>query len=99
MPRKLIISAVLIVAVLGVAGLAAWQLILAAEKPALTADPTLPPVVETVMLSRESMDQEFVGYGNVRPKRAATLSAEVADEVIELVGDLREGTAVRADQV
>ena len=35
----------------------------------------------------------------VRPKRAATLSAEVADEIIELVGDLREGTAVRMGQV
>ena len=99
MPRKFIISAALILPVLGVAGLAAWLLIRSAQKPGLTADPTPPPLVETVMLSPESMDQEFVGYGNVRPKRAATLSAEVADEVIELVGDLREGTAVRTGQV
>ena len=99
MLRKLIISAVLSVGVLALAGLVAWLMILAAEEPALTADPTPPPVVETVMLSLQSMDQEFVGYGNVRPKRAATLSAEVADEVVELVGDLREGKAVRAEQV
>lgn len=99
MPRKFIISAALILAVLGMAGLAAWVLIRSAQKPGLTADPTPPPLVETVMLALASMDQEFVGYGNARPKRAATLSAEVADEVIELVGDLREGTAVGADQV
>jgi multidrug resistance efflux pump len=52
-----------------------------------------------VVVEPEDVAERFVGYGTAQPDRVANLAAEVAATVVELVGDIEAGSAVRREQL
>lgn len=99
MHRKVILSIVLIVALLGVGAGIRYVLVLIREPPPRTETVALAPLVEAIRVRARDVRESLIGYGSVTPDRSATLSAEVAAAVIELVGDLEAGDAVQENQL
>jgi RND family efflux transporter MFP subunit len=60
---------------------------------------TLPPLVESMVVRAEDVQEQFVGYGTVRAIRDVRVAAEVAANVVERVGDIRAGSVVTRGQV
>lgn len=99
MLRKTLLSAILILAMLG--GSAAVFALFVATRPAPPpADRPDPPlVVQTVRVEPRTVVQPIAGFGTARPFRAAWIAPQVAGEVIELRAGLRAGAEVRAGEL
>lgn len=96
--RKTVVSVLLIGLVLasGLA-IARW---LVATKPAAERRATVsrPPLVEVLRLAARDIQQVFVGYGSARADREATLSAEVAGEIVGIGEGINDGSPVKQGQ-
>jgi len=57
------------------------------------------PTVVTKALSRETVSEQFTGYGTAYAMRETRVSAEVSGRVVEIVDDLRAGSNVAAGQI
>lgn len=69
------------------------------EEPPRKELATTYPLVESIVLRAAPITERIEGYGSVRPDRQATLSAEVAAVVVNVVGGLEEGQPVRAGDI
>jgi len=96
--RRVVQAAALMIVFLGGGAAIAGLLIATRVEPPRTEVGVLPPVVEVVTLRPEDVTEQFVGYGTAEAERTARVSAEVAGNVVELVGEIREGDAVAGDQ-
>jgi RND family efflux transporter MFP subunit len=95
---RLVVSVVLIVVILAAgAGVGYWLDSLRREPPR-KEDAALAPFVDSVVVVARDVVERLVGYGSVLPDRAATLSAEVPAQVVELVGGIEAGSTVEEDQ-
>ncbi len=95
---RVVVSLALILGLLAVGAMVGgWLLSLRTEPPRKTVE-SLPPLVEAVAIRRGDVVEQFTGYGSARADRLATLAAEVAATVTEVVDRLRTGTAVSAEQ-
>lgn len=99
MYRKVVLSIILIVALIGSGAGISYVLVLTRQAPPRTKTVALPPLVEAIRVRVRDVRESFVGYGSVAPDRSATLSAEVAAAVVELVADLEAGDAVEENQL
>lgn len=99
MRRRVILSILLVVVLIGFGGGVSYVFYLIREAPPRTEAKALPPLVEAVRVRARDVRESFIGYGSVAPDRSATLSAEVAGAVVEVVSEIEAGDAVEADQV
>jgi RND family efflux transporter MFP subunit len=99
MQRKLVVSLVLILAILGVSlGLAVWLVRTAPEAPQVEVlNPPL--LVKAIRIEPCDIVEPLVGYGTARAERRARLSAQVAGEVIELAANLKIGASVSQNEI
>jgi len=99
MRRKLIVSGVLMLALLGSSGLVAYWLIRTAPE-APRVDVSQPPlVVRAVQLAPQTLVEPVIGFGTARADRLARLAAQVAGEVVAIPAGLDVGMAVQEGQV
>jgi len=92
MQRKLIVSLVSILAILGVSlGLAVWLVRTAPEAPQVEIS-NPPLLVKAVRVEPRDVVEPLVGYGTARAERYARLSAQVAGEVEAARRDWGDGT-------
>jgi len=99
MRRQIIISAVLIVALLGVgAGVAIFLVETAPQPP--TSNPARAALpVRGLELRPQTVVEPIVGYGTARADRSARIAAQVSGEVVELHRNLRVGASVDAGEL
>jgi multidrug resistance efflux pump len=95
MRRQIIISVILIVALLAVAGGVTGLLIRTAPHPAASNTPQLALLVRGLELKPQTVVEPIVGYGTARADRRAWIAAQVSGELVELspklhVGELAE---------
>lgn len=96
---KVIKSLALIAASLAIGLGVAWWLYVIRIEPPRHETSNAPPVVETIILSEETVTERFIGYGTVRPFRKASLTAEVTARIVERAAGVRVGDAVEEGQV
>lgn len=99
MPRKLIISLILVVAFLGTGTGIAWYLVQSQPPPATSDAPRRPLLVNTQVIRTQTVTETLVGFGTARADRYARLSAQVAGEVVAIPDALRSGAPVKKGQV
>lgn len=99
MRRKLIVSFILVVLCLLVgSGLAA--LLIATAPPPAQVDISRPPLlVRAVRVEPTTVIEPIEGFGTARAQQSARLSAQVADEIIEMADGLKVGAHVTAGQI
>ncbi len=99
MLSKFLISAALITAALGSAGLTAYYLY--ASRPAAEKSDAVRPLlrVRGERVRPENVTESLVGYGAARAAQRATISAEIAGQVVFVSDRLEEGLPVAAGQV
>ncbi len=99
MRRKLVVSLILIVVCLLVGAGVASLLITNAPQPA-QVDVSRPPLlVRTVRIEPVTVVEPIEGFGTARAHQAVRLSAQAADEIIEMADGLKVGAHVTAGQV
>jgi len=94
MRRQIIISVVLIVALLAVAGGVTGLLIRTAPQPATSNTPQPAPLVRGLELKPQTVVEPIVGYGTARADRRAWIAAQVSGELVELSPRLHIGELV-----
>jgi RND family efflux transporter MFP subunit len=99
MLRKIVVSLVLAGGALVSAGLFAKWLVAHRPEPVRQSPTVRAPLVESVVLVPTDARYALTGFGTARCEQQATLTAEVAAQVIERVDHLNEGTAVAAGQL
>ena len=99
MLRKVIVSIILVSClIVGAWGLSKW-LIAHRPVPHRVAVGARAPLVQVVTVDPRDIREVLYGFGTVRADRQATLRAEVAAAVVELVDNLEAGMEVKAGQV
>jgi RND family efflux transporter MFP subunit len=99
MPRKIIVSIVLIVLFLGTGIGIALFLIKNRPTPPMV-DAARPPLVVTgLAVQPKTVTQIITGFGTARADREARISAQVAGEIVDLPEHLRPGVSVKKGQV
>ncbi|MFQ5462184.1 MAG: efflux RND transporter periplasmic adaptor subunit [Phycisphaerae bacterium] len=97
--RKVLLSTVLIVLMIGGAGLVANVLYGMREDVPRRDTPPSTPTVATRVLGRETVAEQFTGYGTAYAMRETRVSAEVAGRILAIADGLRAGARVAAGQV
>lgn len=95
---RVLLSILLIVVLLGGGAGVAGVLYAVREEVARRDVAAQPPLVESIVVTAETVTERFVGYGSAQPVRAADLAAEVSGRVVELVNDIRAGSIVTKGQ-
>ena len=99
MVKRLVISLVLIVLMVGAGATIARVMLLNPPRPPERDTTIPPPLVQTVRLVPETVTETIVGYGSARAYRSATLRAEVSGEVLEIGKGLQDGSPIAAGQL
>lgn len=94
MQGRIIISATLIVAFLGLGGGVAYRLISTPPAPPTREDKRPALLVRSVTLEPQTIVEPIIGYGAARADRHARVAAQVSGEIVELNPDFRVGTPV-----
>ena len=96
MIRRVIISLLLIVA-LGAVGASIWHHLISTKAAPPTVDLERPALlVETTVLTPQTLVEPVIGFGTARADRQAWIAAQVAGEVVEVSDLLHVGRAVEA---
>lgn len=99
MLRKVIVSSILICAFL-LAGGIGYQVLVSTKQEAPKIERHRPPMtVRGTTLAAQTIPDPLVGYGTAQADVAATITAEVRGEVIELHPDLKVGAAVKQGEL
>jgi len=96
--RKIIISFILCVILLGTGGAIAKLLYATRVQPMQHEARDVAAIVSTVLVLQHDVIEHFTGYGTARPDRVASLASEVAATVVERVHDIEEGSTVTDNQ-
>ena len=95
---RVIISAVLIVVIVGGGlGIGVFLAMLGKEPPR-KEQTALPPLVESFVLRAGPVVERYMGYGTARADRTAMLAAEVAGTVLERLEDIEAGSHIKDGQ-
>lgn len=102
-PRKpwifrLVVSGVLIVVFLGIGAVAGAFLLSTREEPPRREIKALAPLVESITVNPQDVNERFAGYATAGALRVANVAAEVPAVVVERVNDLRAGADVAEGQ-
>lgn len=96
--RKSVTSIILIVILLGIAGLIALGLYSTRPTPQRSKLERPAPLVEVQTVIAEDIRELFLGYGSARADQAATVTSQVNGEVVALAGGLNDGSPVEKGQ-
>ncbi len=96
--RKIITSIVLSLVLLALGVFVAGWFIATKPTAARTDLRAAVPLVEVLTLRPANIRHEFAGWGTARAERDVLLSAEVSCEIVEIVNNIRDGSAVRAGE-
>lgn len=96
---RLLPSIVLSVLLIGSGSVVAALLYSLRQDPPRRALGALPPLVRTVVVTSETITEQYIGYGTVAARRKARISSEVSGRVVEIVDRVRAGSVVRSGQV
>ena len=97
MLRKVIVSLVLIVCFLAMAGVIAAHLVASRPEAETFERQESVLLVEAIELEPRTLVEEITGYGTARADRYARLSAQVAGEIVELPDSVKPGAAIEKD--
>lgn len=97
--RRVIVTIALVIALPACGVLAAWALIAASPEPPKSTLAALAPLVETVPITLEDVDEVFIGYGSARADQRTTLAAEVSGPIVEIPIGVKDGSQVDAGQI
>ena len=97
--RKVAVSLGLIVVLVGSGSVIAGLLYAMKEDAAKREFFLMPPMVRTLKLDRETVNEKFVGYGSARPISETSVSTEVSGRILKIPEALREGASVQAGEV
>jgi len=96
MAKKILLSLASIIVILAAGVAVARIMMLNAPEPSQREVGVPPPLVQTVLLTPETITEKIIGYGSARAYRSATLTAEVGGEVVDVAEGLKDGSPVAA---
>ncbi len=97
--KRIIVSLVLAVLLLGMGIVSASILIALAKEPPRREIEFLPPLVETMVVTPQDVQEWIPAYGSVRAIRRTNVAAEVSATVVERPETIRAGADVTEGQI
>lgn len=96
---RVLISVVVMVALMAVAGQAFSYLTSTKPTATKTSVTALPPLVDVIRVDPTDVRETYLGYGTARAEREATVAAEVMGRIVSVPGEIDDGNFVEQGAV